>query len=174
MFRCLHAGDLDAVVCPELVADGGLSHYRLSVHEACSRISGLGRKAHYNPRIIESAVLEGDSTDQHDRREHCSFRFTKRLVRGTAWLRSDVRHVSPLTLCLHHPRNDLDAALALAIQAVPCSCRRVARRQTYRSAALWRSAPALLRTASLQFPVMTRCHMRLLPNCTRTILRLLD
>jgi hypothetical protein len=79
-----------------------------------------------------------------------------------------------LTLCLHHPRNDLDAALALAIQAVPCSCRRVARRQTYRSAALWRSAPALLRTASLQFPVMTRCHLRLLPNCTRTILRLLD
>jgi hypothetical protein len=37
MFRCLHAGDLDAVVCPELVADGGLSHYLLSVHEACSR-----------------------------------------------------------------------------------------------------------------------------------------
>lgn len=136
MFRCLHAGDLDAVVCPELVADGGLSHYLLSVHEARSRISGLGRKAHYNPRIIESAVLEGDSTDQHDRREHCSFRFAKRLVRGTAWLRSDVRHVSPLTLCLHHPRNDLDA-LALAIQPVPCSCRRVARPQTYRSAALW-------------------------------------
>ena len=37
MFRCLQAGDLDAVVCPELVADGGLSHYLLSVHEACSR-----------------------------------------------------------------------------------------------------------------------------------------
>src|ERR1700720_2690262 len=77
MFRCLHAGDLDAVVCPELVADGGLSHYLLSVHEACSRISGLGRKAHYNPRIIESAVLEGDSTDQHDRREHYSLPFAQ-------------------------------------------------------------------------------------------------
>src|ERR1700730_1988608 len=56
MFRCVQASDLDAVVCPELVADGGLSHCLLSVHEACSRISGFGRKAHYDPRIIESTV----------------------------------------------------------------------------------------------------------------------
>jgi hypothetical protein len=79
-----------------------------------------------------------------------------------------------LTLCLHHPRNDLDAALALAIRAAPCSCRRAARRQTYCSAALWRSAPALLRTAFVQLPLMTRSRSRPLSSCTRAISRLRD
>src|ERR1700730_7523601 len=59
---------------------------------------------------------------------------------------SGFRRVSPLSLCLPPPRSDSGAGLGLAIRAAPCSGRRAARRQPYCSAALWRSAPALLRT----------------------------
>ena len=87
---------------------------------------------------------------------------------------SGFRRVSPLGLCPPRPCSDPGAALGLAIRAAPCSCRPAGRRQISRSAALWRFAPALLTTAFVQFPLMTRCHLRPLRNCTQAISRLRD